>query len=149
MKTKLVKSIMAPYGLPCLSHDGCRNGSRADDRAGDGRRKASRDLGHADNSDRLPRSRAEEFSVPGNIHGGTHGDGVERGDTAGSEDAWRRCLAPYPTGNNYAFSFKFFTFNSENVFTGWTVIAGKQPWMRQEKPMRGPQPWRSTPQTAS
>ena len=36
------------------------------------------------------------------------------------EGVWR-----HATGNNYAFSFKFFTFNSENVFTGWTVIAGE------------------------
>jgi len=36
------------------------------------------------------------------------------------EGVWR-----HTTHNNYAFSFKFFTFNSENVFTGWTVIAGE------------------------
>jgi len=28
-------------------------------------------------------------------------------------------------GNNYAFRFKFFTFNTSNVFTGWTIIAGE------------------------
>jgi len=27
--------------------------------------------------------------------------------------------------NNYAFRFKFFTFNAQNVFTGWTIIAGE------------------------
>src|SRR6266478_3967972 len=31
----------------------------------------------------------------------------------------------HTTNNNYAFRFKFFTFNSLNVFTGWTIIAGE------------------------
>ena len=31
----------------------------------------------------------------------------------------------HTTGNNYAFRFKFFTFNAQNVFTGWTIIAGE------------------------
>jgi hypothetical protein len=36
------------------------------------------------------------------------------------EGAWR-----HTTDNNYAFSFKFFTFNPQNVFTGWTIITGE------------------------
>jgi hypothetical protein len=36
------------------------------------------------------------------------------------EGVWR-----HTTDHNYAFRFKFFTFNSQNVFTGWTIIAGK------------------------
>src|SRR5437762_2150158 len=36
------------------------------------------------------------------------------------EGVWR-----HTTDNNYAFRFKFFTFNSLNVFTGWTIIAGE------------------------
>jgi len=31
----------------------------------------------------------------------------------------------HTTDNNYAFRFKFFTFDAQNVFTGWTIIAGK------------------------
>ena len=31
----------------------------------------------------------------------------------------------HTTGNNYAFRFKFFTFDPQNVFTGWTIIAGE------------------------
>src|SRR5439155_22136175 len=31
----------------------------------------------------------------------------------------------HTTGNNFAFRFKFFTFNTSNVFTGWTIIAGE------------------------
>jgi hypothetical protein len=36
------------------------------------------------------------------------------------EGVWR-----HTTGHNYAFRFKFFTFNAQNVFTGWTIIAGE------------------------
>ena len=36
------------------------------------------------------------------------------------EGVWR-----HTTGHNYAFRFKFFTFNPQNVFTGWTIIAGE------------------------
>jgi len=36
------------------------------------------------------------------------------------EGVWR-----HTTDNSYAFRFKFFTFNSLNVFTGWTIIAGE------------------------
>ena len=31
----------------------------------------------------------------------------------------------HTTDNNYAFRFKFFTFNAQNVFSGWTIIAGE------------------------
>ena len=33
------------------------------------------------------------------------------------EGVWRHI-----TGNNYAFRFKSFTFNAQNVFTGWMII---------------------------
>jgi hypothetical protein len=36
------------------------------------------------------------------------------------EGVWR-----HTTDNNYAFRFKFFTFDPQNVFTGWTIIAGE------------------------
>jgi hypothetical protein len=36
------------------------------------------------------------------------------------EGAWR-----HTTDSHYAFRFKFFTFNPQNVFTGWTIIAGE------------------------
>jgi hypothetical protein len=36
------------------------------------------------------------------------------------EGVWR-----HTTDSNYAFRFKFFTFDSQNVFTGWTIIAGE------------------------
>src|SRR6266446_2813891 len=36
------------------------------------------------------------------------------------EGVWR-----HTTDSNYAFRFKFFTFNAQNVFTGWTILAGE------------------------
>ena len=39
------------------------------------------------------------------------------------EGVWRQ--TSQTTDNTYAFRFKFFTFNSLNVFTGWTIIAGE------------------------
>ncbi len=36
------------------------------------------------------------------------------------EGVWR-----HTNDHNYAFRFKFFTFNTSNVFTGWTIIAGE------------------------
>ena len=31
----------------------------------------------------------------------------------------------HTTDNDFAFRFKFFTFDAQNVFTGWTIIAGE------------------------
>ena len=31
----------------------------------------------------------------------------------------------HTTAHDFAFRFKFFTFNAQNVFTGWTIIAGE------------------------
>src|SRR6266699_2529349 len=31
----------------------------------------------------------------------------------------------HTTDNTYAFRFKFFTFDPQNIFTGWTIIAGE------------------------
>ena len=84
----------------------------------------SRDLGDANNSKRLRRSRDKEFSDTNRIRGGRHGGPSRMGahprpcKTAG-KGLWR-----HATDNNYAFRFKFFTFNLPYVFTGWMIIAG-------------------------
>jgi len=31
----------------------------------------------------------------------------------------------HTTDSNYAFRFKYFTFDAQNVFTGWTIISGE------------------------
>ena len=36
------------------------------------------------------------------------------------EGVWR-----HTTAHDFAFRFKFFTFDAQNVFTGWTIIAGE------------------------
>ncbi len=37
-----------------------------------------------------------------------------------AEGVWR-----HTTDHNYAFRMKSFTFNGQNVFTGWSIIAGE------------------------
>jgi hypothetical protein len=37
-----------------------------------------------------------------------------------AQGVWR-----HTTDNTYAFRFKFFTFDAQNVFTGWVIIAGE------------------------
>ena len=36
------------------------------------------------------------------------------------EGVWR-----HTTGNTYAFRFKSFNFNAQNVYTGWSIISGE------------------------
>lgn len=38
----------------------------------------------------------------------------------GGKGVWR-----HTTDSNYAFRFKVFNFNAQNLFTGWTIIAGE------------------------
>jgi hypothetical protein len=38
----------------------------------------------------------------------------------GGKGVWR-----HTTDSNYAFRFKVFNFNAQNIFTGWTIIAGE------------------------
>ena len=60
-----------------------------------------------------------------NIHGGRHDDGVASGGdpqalkTPG-EGVWR-----HATDSNYAFRFKYFTFNTQNIPTGWVIDSGE------------------------
>ena len=37
-----------------------------------------------------------------------------------AEGVWR-----HATGNSYAFRMKSFTFNAQNVLTGWSIVAGE------------------------
>ena len=45
--------------------------------------------------------------------------GTPQAQKTPGEGVWQ-----HATDNTYAFRFKFFTFNSLNVFTGWVIIAG-------------------------
>ena len=93
MKTKLIKRIIAPLLFACalttlVAADKAAQGSgKAEDFKGLG----SMQITLTDCAGHVIRS----FPSLTRIRGGRHRGGVERRDTAGSEDAWRRCLAPY------------------------------------------------------
>ena len=125
MKTKLIKSIMAPlvvaFGLVSMAAAGIPPKGSTEAGTG-GRLQGTWDMqitltdcaGHTIRS--FPS--LIEFAAGGTVvesNGGT----PQALKTPG-EGVWR-----HTTDNNYAFRFKFFTFNSLNVFTGWTIIAGE------------------------
>jgi hypothetical protein len=121
MKTKLVKSIMAALVVACALFTMVAATATGQGTEG-GRLQGTWEMqvtltdcaGHVIRSF----STLQEF-----IAGGTT---VE--SSAGTPQAlktpglgvWR-----HTAGNTYAFRFKFFTFNAQNVFTGWTIIAGE------------------------
>src|SRR5260370_41033935 len=121
MKTKLVKSIMAPLVVACalvtmVSATGTGQGTQGGTLQGTWEMQISLTdcAGHVIRS--FPS--LVEFAAGGTMmesNGGT----PQALKTPG-EGVWR-----HTTDNNYAFRFKFFTFNSLNVFTGWTIIAGE------------------------
>jgi hypothetical protein len=47
------------------------------------------------------------------------------GGTAPALQTGGKGVWSHTTGNNYAFRFKDFTFNTSNVFTGWVIITGE------------------------
>ncbi len=86
------------------------------------RRTARRDLGRAGKHYRLPdRQRDTDLPVPNPIRGERHPDRFDLGHPAGpetpGEGLWIRA-----GGNTYSFRFKPFSFDAQNVFTGWTII---------------------------
>ena len=121
MKTKLVKSIMAPLVVACALVSMVAATATGQGTQG-GRLQGTWEMqvtltdcaGHVIRSF----STLQEF-----IAGGTT---VE--SSAGTPQAlktpglgvWR-----HTADSNYAFRFKFFTFNPQNVFTGWTIITGE------------------------
>jgi|SRR6476620_648749 len=121
MKAKLLKKIMAPLVvacalLPMVATTASRDGTEG------GRIQGTWEMqitltdcaGHTIRS--FPS--LIEFAAGGTVvesNGGT----PQALKTPG-EGVWR-----HTTDHNYAFRFKFFTFNSMNVFTGWTIIAGE------------------------
>ena len=61
-----------------------------------------------------------------------------------AEGVWRHTAA-----NTYAFRMKSFTFNAQNVFTGWSIIAGELTVDETGDAFGGPPRSRSMTQTAS
>ena len=122
MKTKLVKSIMAPLlGACALVTVFAAQKAPGEGRAG-GRLEGTWDMqitltdcaGHVIRS--FPS--LVEFAAGGTIV--ESNAGTPQALKTPGEGVWR-----HATDHDYAFRFKFFTFNAQNVFTGWTVIAGE------------------------
>src|SRR5438876_7052239 len=121
MKAKLVKRILAPLVVACalvpmVATTATRPGTVGGQLEGTGEMQITL----TDCAGHVIRNFPSliEFAAGGTVvesNGGT----PQALKTPG-EGVWR-----HTTDNSYAFRFKFFTFNSLNVFTGWTIIAGE------------------------
>src|SRR5437660_8957682 len=121
MKTKFVKNIMAPLVVACalvtmVAATAAGQGTIGGTLQGtwDMRITLTDCAGHVIRS--FP-------SLIEYVAGGTvveSNAGTPQALKTPGEGVWR-----HTTDNAYAFRFKFFTFNSQNVFTGWTIIAGE------------------------
>jgi len=120
MKTKLVKNIMAPLAVACASLTMvAATASGQGTQGGTLQGTWEMQITLTDCAGHVIRSFPSliEYAAGGTVvesNGGT----PQALKTSG-EGVWR-----HSTGNAYAFRFKFFTFNAQNVFTGWTIIGG-------------------------
>src|SRR5436190_16867880 len=122
MKTKLVKSIMAPLLGACALASLATAGTPPLVGTEGGRLEGTWEMqitltdcaGHTIRS--FPS--LVEFAAGGTIV--ESNAGTPQALKTPGEGVWR-----HTTDHDYAFRFKFFTFNAQNVFTGWTVIAGE------------------------
>jgi len=120
MKTKLVKSIMAPFVVACAlvtmvaataSGQGTIGGTLQG--TWDMRITLTDCAGHVIRSfPSLIEYTAGGMVVESNA-------GTPQAQKTPGEGVWRLV-----TDHTYAFRFKFFTFDPQNIFTGWTIIAG-------------------------
>jgi len=120
MKTKLVKSIMAPLVVACalvsiVAATAAGQGTIGGTLQGtwDMRITLTDCAGHVIRS------------FPSLIEYAAGGTVVE--SNAGTPQALKtpgEGVWSHTTNNTYAFRFKFFTFDTQNIFTGWTIIAG-------------------------
>src|SRR5438094_1930011 len=121
MKTKLVKSIMAPLLGACalvtmVAPTAAGQGTIGGTLQGtwDMRISLTDCAGHMIRS--FPS--LIEFAAGGTVV--ESNAGTPQALKTPGEGVWS-----HTTDHNYAFRFKFFTFNTSNVFTGWTIIAGE------------------------
>ena len=120
MKMTLVKSIMAPLVVACALLPVVAGATDGKGGTQGGRIQGTWDTQVTlnDCAGHVIRS----FQGMLTFHdGGTLMDGTTTPSALRSpgEGVWS-----HTTDNTYAFRFKFFTFNTSNVFTGWTIIAG-------------------------
>src|SRR6266487_835109 len=122
MKTKLVKSIMAPLVVACGLVGMATAGLPPRGGTEGGRLQGTWEMqitltdcaGHTIRS--FPS--LIEFAAGGTVV--ESNAGTPQALKTPGEGVWH-----HATDHNYAFRFKFFTFNAQNVFTGWTIIAGE------------------------
>jgi hypothetical protein len=120
MKTKLVKKIMAPLVVACalvtmVAATASGQGTQGGRIQGVWETQVTLNdcAGHVIRS----------FQGMLTFHqGGTMMDGTTTPSAlrTPAEGVWR-----HATGNSYAFRMKSFTFDAQNVFTGWSIISGE------------------------
>src|SRR6266576_7179694 len=120
MKTKLVKSIMAPLVvafalLPMVAATAFGQGTQGGQLQGTWEMQITL----TDCAGHVIRSFPSliEFARGGTVV--ESNAGTPQALKTPGEGVWR-----HTTDNTYAFRFKFFTFDPQNIFTGWTIIAG-------------------------
>src|SRR5947207_6427271 len=120
MKTKLVKRIMAPLVVACALLTMVATTATGQGTQG-GRLQGTWEMritltdcaGHVIRS--FPS--LVEFVAGGTIV--ESNAGTPPSQKTPGEGVWRQV-----TDHTYAFRFKFFTFDTQNIFTGWTIITG-------------------------
>jgi hypothetical protein len=121
MKTKLVKSIMAPLVVAfALLTMVAATASGQGMEGGKLQGTWEMQITLTDCSGHVIRSFPSliEFAAGGTVV--ESNAGTPQALKTPGEGVWR-----HTTDSNYAFRFKFFTFSPQNVFTGWTIIAGE------------------------
>src|SRR5256884_6699431 len=121
MKIKLVKNIMAPLVVACASLTmvvATATGQGTQGRTLQGTWEMQITL--TDCAGHVIRSFPSliEFAAGGTVV--ESNAGTPQALKTPGEGVWS-----HTTDNTYAFRFKFFTFDTSNVFTGWTIIAGE------------------------
>jgi hypothetical protein len=121
MKTKLIKSIMAPFVVACalvtmVAATAAGQGTIGGTLQGTWEMQITL----TDCAGHVIRSFPSliEYAAGGTVV--ESNAGTPQALKTPGEGVWR-----HATGNTYAFRFKFFTFNPQNIFTGWTIIAGE------------------------
>jgi hypothetical protein len=125
MRTKLIRNIMAPLLFACVLTTlvAAERASTAGMEGGRGGRLQGTwdmQITLTDCVGHTIRSFASliEFAAGGTVV--ESNAGTPQALKTPGEGVWS-----HATDHNYAFRFKFFTFNTSNVFTGWTIIAGE------------------------
>src|SRR6266403_3156450 len=124
MKTKLVKSIMAPLVFACaLVSTGAPTATGQGTKGGRLQGTWEMQITLTNCAGSVIRSFPSliEFAAGGTVV--ESNAGTPQALKTPGEGVWRQ--ASQTADNTYAFRFKFFTFNTSNVFTGWTIIAGE------------------------